>query len=346
MSKRIFLSDIHMGPRRDVLPTKFSYDWLSQAEAERLGSFFEYIKDNEAVDTEVVLVGDILDNWVCPHDEVPPSFQEIFDANPEVVSGIKGLLDKGMKVTFLEGNHDMYLSQADLDAVFGSNANLRYAVSYNDRGIHAEHGHSFDPFNVKLQGGSAIQNLPLGYFISRAVATKQAKEGSSKEPLYEIIKKAGAALIDGDSVAVSVFDAIMEDAGMDSTAVFVMPGGDLITVAQVRAAYEDTAVELSVADLRPKAKTLSLAKDDLKLVIFGHTHGKLIDPLDLENPAEPLLSEYTKVYANCGTWIDKDKAPTYIEVKVDTRDDHLNYISLMEWDDGVASKVGSRFFSF
>ncbi len=345
MSKRIFLSDIHMGPRREVVSPRFDYDWLTRDEAKRLGSFFEYIKDNEAVDTEVILVGDILDNWICPYNETPPSFQEIFGANPEVVSGIKGLLDKGMKVIFLEGNHDMYLSQADLDTVFDGNANVRYAESYTDRGIHAEHGHSFDPFNEKLQGESAIQGLPLGYFISRAVATKQAKEDSSKEPLCEIIKKAGAALVGGDSIAVSVFDAIMKDAGMDSTAEFVMPGGGVVTVSQVRAAYEGTAVELSVADLRPKAKALSVAEDDVKLVVFGHTHGKVIDSLDLENPAEPLLSEYTKVYANSGTWV-KGKVPTYIEVKVDTRDNHLNYISLMKWDDGVASKIGSRFFSF
>jgi len=345
MSKRIFLSDIHMGPRREVVSPRFDYDWLTRDEAVRLGSFFEYIKDNEAADTEVILVGDILDNWICPYDETPPSFQEIFDANPEVVSGIKGLLGKGMKVTFLEGNHDMYLSQADLDAVFEGSVNVKYAESYKDRGIHAEHGHSFDPFNVKLQGDGVIDGLPLGYFISRAVATKHATEDSSKEPICEIIKKAGAALLGGDSVAVSVFDAIMEDAGMDGSAAFVMPGGGAVTVAQVRAAYEDTVVELSVADLRPRAKTLSLAEDDVKLVIFGHTHGKVIDALDLENPAEPRLSEYTKVYANSGTWV-KGKVPTYIEVKVDKKDNHLNYISLMKWDGGVASKVGSRFFSF
>ncbi|VAV83687.1 hypothetical protein MNBD_DELTA01-961 [hydrothermal vent metagenome] len=345
MSKRFFLSDIHMGPRRDPVSPRFVYDWLSKAEAERLANFLDHIKDNEAADTEVVLVGDVLDNWICPYDEEPPTFKEIFDANPEVVAGIKGLLGKGMKVTFLEGNHDMYLSQADLDAVFGSHANLKCLESYNERGIHAEHGHSFDSFNVKAQGGGANKDLPLGYFISRVVATKQANEDVSKEPICKIVKKVATALVDGDSLAVSVFDAIMEDAGINKNAAFIMQGGDVVTVAEVRDAYKKTKLGLSVADLRPKAETLSLGDDDVKLVIFGHTHGKVLDPLDLENEADPLFSPYTKVYANSGTWIE-GRAPTYIEVDVDQKDSRLNYISLMEWKDGATRKVQGRFFNY
>ncbi len=345
MPKRIFLSDIHMGPRREPVPPRFAYDWLSKAEAERLASFLEYIKNNESVDTEVVLVGDVLDNWICPYDEEPPAFKEIFEANPEVVAGIEGLLGKGMKVIFLEGNHDMYLSEADLVAAFGTHANLKCFESYSERGIHAEHGHRFDPFNLKTKQDGIDKALPLGYFISRVVATKQANEGVSKEPIYKIVKKAAAALAGGDSLAVSVFDALMDDAGIGKDAVFIMPGGGAVTVAEVRGAYRKTKVELSVVDLRPKAETLSLGDDEVKLVIFGHTHGKALDPLDLENEADPLFSPYTRVYANCGTWIG-GKAPTYIVVDVDKKDSHLNYISLMEWKDGTARNVQGRFFNY
>jgi len=344
MPKRIFLSDIHMGPRREPVPPSFAYDWLSKGEAERLASFLEYIKDSESAGTEVVLVGDALDNWICPYDEEPPAFKEIFEANPEVVAGIKGLLDKGMKVTFLEGNHDMYLSQADLDAAFGSYDNLKCLESYSERGVHAEHGHSFDPFNLKAQGG-VNKDLPLGYFISRVVATRQANKDVSKEPVYKIVKNAAATFVSGGSLAVSVFDAIREDAGVNKNAAFVMPGGGVVTVAEVRDAYKKTRVELSVVDLMAKAETLSLADDDVRLVIFGHTHGKVLVPLDLENEAEPLTSPYTKVYANSGTWIE-GKAPTYIEVDLDKRDSRLNYVSLMEWKGGAARKVQGLFFNY
>ena len=40
-----------------------------------------------------------------------------FAAHPEIVGSIKALLSKGVKVIFLEGNHDMYLSQKDLGRV-------------------------------------------------------------------------------------------------------------------------------------------------------------------------------------------------------------------------------------
>lgn len=329
MARRIFISDVHMGARRR--PGRYEYDWLDYNEGVTFVKFLKHIGDIEDGATGVVLLGDILDNWICPHDERPPSFGDIFAAHADVVDAIGELLNKGMSVTFVEGNHDMHIARTDLDAALGGHANLKCADRYLAGGVHAEHGNSFDPFNEKPNGPGVLYGFPIGYFISRIVAAKLAIKNSEKKPTIEIACNAFKALVGHGDVAVKVLDTFIEDAGLDANLDFTMPDGAVVGADVVRAAYRDTDLSLSIKDLRPRADDLSKDRDDIKLVIFGHTHRKVLVPLDLADDTDP--NSFTRVYANGGTW-SSGEAPGYIEVEPDSRDIHMNHVRLMEWKEG------------
>jgi metallophosphoesterase superfamily enzyme len=77
-SKRIYVSDIHMGAGRSLSSANV-YDWLTEAEANNFAAFLSYL-NNQGDVGEVILLGDTMDNGVCPVDEVPPTFEEILNA--------------------------------------------------------------------------------------------------------------------------------------------------------------------------------------------------------------------------------------------------------------------------
>jgi hypothetical protein len=66
-----------------------------------------------------VIVGDLLDNWVCPIDMTPPSMSEILKAthNEPIIGALNKVMDAGVKAIFLGGNHDQLVTGADLRAV-------------------------------------------------------------------------------------------------------------------------------------------------------------------------------------------------------------------------------------
>lgn len=356
MSKRIFISDIHMGAQRAHGVGKFSYDWLSPQEGNILVSFLQYLHTNEPDLSELVIVGDFLDTWICPHDEEPPTFDQILAAHPHVVAAINALLAKGVRLVFVEGNHDMYLAKGDLDAVLHPSHNLEYYPDfYLNEGVYAVHGHVFDPFNKRVTSGPPnYPGYPLGYFISRIMATKKSLTDNSKKPIVEVIEHAITALIDNEPLAVAVFDAIREGAGLEENITFKMSGhGPPVTAAEVRNAFAGIPVSASIFDLKPFAK--SLAKEhrapngfpDIGLVVCGHTHGALVEPLDLSDAADSDF-DYTQVYANSGTWIgsaeDPVITPTYIEVEPDGSDSQLIHVRMMNWVNGAPEEKDTKFF--
>ena len=92
--KRIYVSDIHMGAGRSLHSANV-YDWLGEAEANNFAEFLSYLgKQNDV--GEIILLGDTMDNWVCPVDEVPPTFDEILGAshNKKIVSNLACPLEK------------------------------------------------------------------------------------------------------------------------------------------------------------------------------------------------------------------------------------------------------------
>ncbi len=85
-----FLSDLHLGARY----------FRSAHEAEkRAVAFLDHIKDDAA---EIYLLGDVLDYWYEYRYVVPKGFVRFFGKLAE-------LADDGVKITWLIGNHDIWI---------------------------------------------------------------------------------------------------------------------------------------------------------------------------------------------------------------------------------------------
>jgi len=344
-----------MGARRVPLVGRQAYDWLNQGEGNVLADFLIYLHGNEPELSELVIVGDFLDNWICPNDELPPSFGEVLAAHPQIIAAMNALLAKGVRLVCVEGNHDMYLAKADLDLVLHPSANLEfYHDFYLNEGIYAVHGHSFDPFNMRVTDGpSNYSGLPLGYFISRIMATQKALTGSSKRPILEVIKSTIVAFFLQQSTGVAVFDAILKEAGLGDNTTFLMPDGGHVSVPEIRGAFSGLLASARIADLEPSVQPLAQNHkapngfNDIGLVVCGHTHDALVKALKPHGYVEEDSADLP-VYANSGTWAGSDDryvAPTYIEVEPDADDDKMIYVRRKTWENNAPHQRGEESFA-
>jgi UDP-2,3-diacylglucosamine pyrophosphatase LpxH len=177
----VVLSDVHIG---NGAPTC----WYQPALHERpLMDLLRWILANRERIREVVLLGDLFDVWTYPPSDKPPSMGDIIRANPRVL-GPGGPLADVVKafpgqVRMLLGNHDVSLSQADVDTL---NISLGGNISRNERiqlitgpcyvaagasGARTvfSHGHHWTMFNAP-DGRSQWGTIPIGHFVSRAIA--------------------------------------------------------------------------------------------------------------------------------------------------------------------------------
>jgi UDP-2,3-diacylglucosamine pyrophosphatase LpxH len=199
-TKRIFLSDIHMGDGRSVSPggTFYPYCWFYGDRPQLLGAFLKrYCIDNGLV-SEVVILGDLFDEWICPtHFDptdpphaVPPQGQQfinIADAqqNEPVIEALNELASQ-KPLSYLTGNHDLLADKTTIEEIFPHIAHVDAAdghgVYQTPDGIWAEHGHWYGLFNApyptKPGGGFSGSRLPLGSFVSRITADEALKTGN------------------------------------------------------------------------------------------------------------------------------------------------------------------------
>lgn len=158
---------------------QWSWDWLSVDETKNFIDFIfiDFIKflqdsyDHEIED--VVLLGDIFDNWIFPHDLTPPTLEELFTAekNLPFVSELNAMARK-CKVFYVSGNHDMHATRVIINQFFPE---FIYCPKRFSSGLLiTEHGHLYAMFNAPAEYSDHIFRLPLGYFISRIEATRKA----------------------------------------------------------------------------------------------------------------------------------------------------------------------------
>ena len=85
-TKRIFISDIHLSSleRYNAKDEMKRARFKPKKHKTRLINFLnKTILEKESEIKDLVLVGDIFDDWVCPPDEAPPTFNEIFQSNSD-----------------------------------------------------------------------------------------------------------------------------------------------------------------------------------------------------------------------------------------------------------------------
>jgi hypothetical protein len=220
-TKKVFISDIHMGDARSQAGT-FPYGWLNK-NIHFLADFLTGQLNDPNV-AEVVILGDLFDTWVIPtHQDPLNSFQAICNnpANSAVIATLVKLAAKGV-LTHVPGNHDMPFSTAGLadtkafmDKTFPG---INYicdpdlpAGVYRSGKLVAEHGNRYCLFNAPDPWTDAPSFPPIGYFISRLVAYKVSKTGTTQD-FHDILKNFIVQLLKRPNFVKDLFEAIAEDA--------------------------------------------------------------------------------------------------------------------------------------
>jgi UDP-2,3-diacylglucosamine pyrophosphatase LpxH len=144
---------------------------------------------------ELVIAGDLFDGWFLPMDFVLPKTQSAFfdmvaANNQTVVDAINAIIKGGLiKVTYTPGNHDLLMTQADVQRIFPGINQARdniqglgaYTTGSNSE-ITIEHGHRTnifcapDPISNRDITNNTTSVLPPGYFFTR-IATSSVIEG-------------------------------------------------------------------------------------------------------------------------------------------------------------------------
>lgn len=193
--KIIVLSDLHLGIE----------DAYSEILENRryLVEFLERIAATSDV-REVVLNGDVLDEWYLPLSFVATDRGDFYRKNLEnngiVLAALKGIINAGIKLVYVVGNHDMSVNtQYIQDVIPGIEVcSDRLGVGLYRTGdrdeIVIEHGHRYDAFsapdtitNAHLTSGPSM--LPPGYFYARFAADWVLKGKPSYINGLPVIKK-------------------------------------------------------------------------------------------------------------------------------------------------------------
>ena len=340
-NRRIFISDIHMGDERSM-QGPHPYCWFNK----NIPKLAKFLDDqlNAGDLKEVVILGDLFDQWVIPTDEEPLLSYEAICSNPAnapVVDKLKALAKSDeIKLAYVPGNHDMsmdtdgiavtrrFLESTFPGILFFCNNNVPLG-SYNVGTLTAEHGDRYCLFNAPDTFDASDTFLPLGYFISRVVAHKVRSTGSSENYisiLFTFLKN----YLDHPEYIPDLFMAIAEDAGLNENDVFKMTGVPgfpaTITLGEVagrfgnliqkwdnspgKAVDSGKAIVSDTGNLWLAANSvfhLSTAPN-INIVIFGHTHIADINRVFLREPgkgADKSKIPCRSIYANCGSWVDQ-----------------------------------------
>ena len=177
--KIVTISDIHLGIEDRYSETVENLPLLIQ--------FLKRLQNTRDV-RELVIAGDFLDEWYLPvyyprYTDQRQFYMDVIANNQDVIDELNNVIDSGIKLVYVIGNHDMTL-EADIlqeaipgivQAVDAKGLGAYYTGDRNE--IVIEHGHRYDVFsapdtvtNAELAGNDRTI-FPAGYFYARYAAT-------------------------------------------------------------------------------------------------------------------------------------------------------------------------------
>ncbi|MBW2607407.1 MAG: hypothetical protein JRD05_07185 [Deltaproteobacteria bacterium] len=90
-TKRYFISDVHLSSDKLYEQDK---SWFKKPDHEtRLIGFIDKHILGKPNIKDFVLLGDIFNNWVCPANVKPPTYDEIFSANQAILDKFQEIAD-------------------------------------------------------------------------------------------------------------------------------------------------------------------------------------------------------------------------------------------------------------
>jgi len=296
---RTYISDLHL-PSKDAVdppPGQLPYGWLSPDQAKRLAKFLA--SDIVTSSDQLFLVGDVLDLQICPHDVKPPTAIDVFTAhhNQPIVKAIRDYADgPGHTVFWILGNHELGATASDAHYL---HPQINFLPRYDEYPLRVRHGHEGCLFNGPDPRG---RDVPLGYFISRFVATAAARGLHPVGLSLQLLWNSGpelVALLKAAPLAECVFDAVCHAADITLDDDVIMPDGSARKVGEVRATYQDLVHEWGEAHggyvmnavLAEWDPFYDLPVSKRYLNIIGHSH---------EHKYSSLVTG--GVYLNLGSW--------------------------------------------
>ncbi len=176
VNKIIVISDLHLGVD----------DKISETVANRkyLVDFMKRIQQTKNI-RELVIGGDFLDDWFLPlsyptYSDPQAFYAKVISNNQMVFDELNKMMNKGIKVVYVPGNHDMLLKADTLikalpKLTFVGADGLGAYITGDRNEIAIEHGNRYDIFsapdtldNKDITNGNI---LPPGYFYARIAAS-------------------------------------------------------------------------------------------------------------------------------------------------------------------------------
>ena len=302
-TRKIFISDIHLSSEALYSDTK-NVSWYKPSEHdERLLGFLDnYVLANKDIIKDFILLGDVFNTWVCPVDQDPPTYQQIFRANKAVMDRFKAIVRAGINLFYVNGNHDFDLRPDVFKKAVKGIQPIRY---YRSGLIHAEHGSRFDIYNKPDFYTDPAYGRPIGYYISRLVSS--INDGSyGLLDLASYLDDIIEAAFTPQNIFSTIIEGLAEQVGMTNADYIRMPNKQKITIPELKERYDKLSNVYNVSELVNdlyQRRYLNGPADricqryDYKIVVFGHTHNALID--------KDFFLVKDRIYANSGTWCKK-----------------------------------------
>jgi UDP-2,3-diacylglucosamine pyrophosphatase LpxH len=263
VNKKIyFISDVHIGSNN---PT----DWYqSDIHDPYLAAILNHIIADKDMVQELVLLGDLVDQWMYTPDTQPPDFKTITGNNPGIF-GAQGALMRTLdalqgRVTYVNGNHDMLVTSSDISSIKSPGG---YTMKYNNGIFYAPencngklictHGHVYSLFNAPDFHAYPpnYPGLPFGFFISRMAARWSSQQFTPDMPNTAYFKDNGnpngpvftskaleavlKQIASGKGDIATLFLEALRNATGNVDSRFLMPDGQWITVSDVESLYKD-----------------------------------------------------------------------------------------------------------
>ena len=326
MSTHVFVSDIHLGLGN-------AWDWSRPDDKAALVEWLEWLELRGDV-KDLVLLGDSLDNWIHPPGSAPPSIGEILqaDSNAAVAGALRRLMGAGIGLYIVRGNHDIGLSQMDVERHLKGAWWCSYRWHTRAPFVYAEHGHMKSLFNAPDPAG---RRPPFGYWISRALTRSGPQAaGDMLDVVAGCADDVLEAAFTSQSLTTSIWEAVCEQAGLEPDDTIVAPWGRPMACRWVGERYASLIDEwwrllswgamwrrlkADCGDQAGQAEHLT-RQHGWRCVVMGHSHKALLD------------KQSGSIYCNAGSW-SRGAARTWVEI---ARDGARLTARLQRWADGVA----------
>lgn len=301
----IVLSDIHMGTNAPTV-------WYRRDIHEKyLLAVLDHIIDLADEIEEVVLLGDIFEFWSYPPDQLPPSLEDIIHTHPNIL-GKEGKLREALntlkgRMVFIPGDHDMNIVKADLNKLRSKDG---YVMKYHygayipiyDTHMQFMHGHECTIINAPYFV-SHISPLPLGYFVTRAMAYKIQKilKATPNKSISDLNEYSSYSYNDflpklpffyenfesEINTVCSFIDALIEATGIPLHLPIQINRFTEITLNEVKTIYQNRGIlghQIELSNVLQDYNTMYVpdcvlqrcCKKSIDIVVMGHTHSHMI----------------------------------------------------------------------